>query len=459
MDWIERTFYAMVDNPGDPDEPVLYLEDLSSSANTQLTTVIRDAIRQAYQERATETQINLLRQTFRYIVPFRYRPNPSMGGSVPAIPNRPITLDGRLYTLRIVEAPPLGMSGSPPTSSPRSPVTMSPDLASRVAALRGLPPQTPSLTRPPVESVFGPMTGRDLRSTLPLSGSIPRPSILRAPALQRVGVPAPFSRSPSPYPPVARQLFVDDEDSMEDSKQADDGDMTDSKESEDDTLPPLSDPTQVLRDGFIKDGAYSGTVTDMLMASDETVKDYLKDDPDNVIIIVDDKRAVGYPRSQLRAQYQDKSAIRYECHVSGAAIYEIRPRDVDFERPYYRLSVPEPYLVPVVMMIPLLESTHRIWRLSRGTNAPLPFTASRSVISSRMTDSEGNMLNLDGQVINLSSASHCGPGTDAPVMDLHAVRLPASVTGGRRRRTVRRPHKKHKKVPPTRRRKVRPTRK
>jgi hypothetical protein len=254
------------------------------------------------------------------------------------------------------------------------------------------------------------------------------------------------------------------DDDMSDSKQADDGDMTDSKESEeeDDALPPLSDPTHTLSDERIKDGEYSGEVHDMLMASDESVKDYLKEDPDNVIIIVDlgsTKRAVGYPRSQLRAQYQDKSAIRYECHVSGAAIFEIRPTDVDFERPYYRLSVPEPYLIPVVMMIPLLESTHRTWRLSRGTNTPLPFTASRSVIASRMTDSEGNTLNLDGQDIDLSSASHCGPGTDAPVMDLHAVRLPASVTGGRRRRTVRRPHKKHKKVPPTRRRKVRPTRK
>jgi hypothetical protein len=457
MSWIERTFYAIVDT-NDPEEPTLYLNGLSSAANTQLTTVIRDAIRQAYQDRVTEMQTNLLLQPYRYIVPFRYKPNQTSGGSAPVIPNRPITLDGRPYTLRIVDAPPLDMTGPTTTLLP-------PDLSSRLSALRGLPPQTPSLTRPPVESVFGPMTGRDLRSVFSFSGRNARPSILRAPALQRVGVPTPFSRSSSPYPPVARRLFVEGEsdDDMSDSKQADDGDMSDSKEEDDDdTLPPLSDPTHVLRDGFIQDGEYSGKVTDMLMASDETVKDYLKEDPDNVIIIVDlgsTKRAVGYPRSQLRAQYQDKSAIRYECHVSGAAIFEIRPTDVDFERPYYRLSVPEPYLIPVVMMIPLFESTHRIWRLSRGTNAPLPFTASRSVIASRMTDSKGNMLNLDGQVINLSSASHCGPGTDAPVMDLHAVRLPASVTGGRRRRTVRRNHKKHKNVPPTRRRKVRPTRK
>lgn len=453
MSWIERTFYAIVDT-NDPGEPTLYLNGLSPSANTQLTTVIRDAIRQAYQDRVTEMQTNVLRQDYRYIVPFRYKPNQTSGGSAPVIPNRPITLDGRPYTLRIVEAPPLGMTG--PTTS-----LLPPDLTSRLAALRGLPPQTPSLTRAPTESVFGPMTGRDLRSTLPLSGSIPRPSILRAPALQRVGAPAPFSRSSSPYPPVARRLFVEDEsdDDMSDSKQADDGDMTDSKETEDDALPPLSDPTQVLPDRYIQDGAYSGTVTDMLMASDESVKDYLKDDPDNVIIIIDAKRAVGYPRSQLRAQYEDKTAIRYECHVSGAAVYEIRPTDVDFDRPYYRLSVPEPYLVPIVMMIPLLESTHRIWQLTKSTNPPLPFTASRSVIASRMTDSKGNMLNLDGQVINLSSASHCGPGTDAPVMYLRAIRLPASVTGGRRRRTVRRKHHKTKHVPPTRRRKVRPTRK
>jgi hypothetical protein len=434
MSWIERTFYAtIVDADGSP----LILESLTSSANTQAMTVIRQAIREGYQERATEMQVNILTQRTRYIVPFRYRPSPSAGGSMIIFANRPITLDARPYTLRIVEGPPLTMSR--PQQIPSS-----------VEVSSTGPPQTPPLTGS--QSILGPMTGRDLRSTFSFSGRNIRPSILRTPTMSssnlRAPASGPLSSSSSPDGSQQTQLYVEGSDDEEESKEADDA-----------ALPPLSDPTHTLSDERIEDGEYSGEVHDMLMASDVSVKDYLKEDPDNVIIIVDDKRAVGYPRSKLRAQYQDKSAIRYECHVSGAAIFEIRPTDVDFDRPYYRLSVPEPYLIPVVMMIPLLEYTHRIWRLKKGTRASLPFTASRSVIASRRTDSRGNTLNMDGQRVYLSSASHCGPGTDAPVMDLHAVRLPASVTGGRRRRTVRRQHHKHKKVPPTRRRKVRPTRK
>ena len=196
---------------------------------------------------------------------------------------------------------------------------------------------------------------------------------------------------------------------------------------------------------------YSGPVFDMVMGSETPLQAYLEEDPDNVVIIVDQPtgaptRAVGYPRSQLRAAYNDKSAIRYACRniTQGAPAIQ----DVAIESPMYRVSVPEPYLVRLVDILDLLKSNHRVWLIKRvWNNMVIPYTASRAVIMSDPTTA----TNLDGGPVNIVGASHCGPDTNVRLMTLDPVEIEES-SGGKRRNKKTNKHKKTKKQ--TKRRRV-----
>jgi hypothetical protein len=197
---------------------------------------------------------------------------------------------------------------------------------------------------------------------------------------------------------------------------------------------------------------YTGAVFDMLMASETPMGNYLNEDPDNVIIIKElagnPRQAVGYPRSQLIEQYTNKSALRYKCNDGLApSILSIYVKDVDFFNPYYRLSAPEPYLIPMTSMRSLIEGTHRFWVMRDSGRDPIERVASHSIL----LRSDG--LNLEGRAANVVSAQHCQRGQTTPVtilmpVDLATIPEPVPEQGGRRRQrnkkvTIRR--KKNKK--------------
>ena len=460
-------YAARVMDPGDG-LTIVDIGSLSQDARTQLEARIRSILQTAYQPFAVSpVEVDLMLVSNTYITRVNYTPNLLTGGSVDLAQTADITLDGRPLRIRLSGGqesqpwsmpPPSSMGSGASSRLGRSPLSMSPQLEGRLAALRGLPPQTPPLRGPPVESIFGPLDGRDLRSAFSFSGPNIRPSILRTPRMSSsiLRSPAPTSTPSSSSDGVARRLDFSNIES--------DGEE-EGKEMEDvapPTLPRMNQlpalPGELEGVGMpVADDPYDGPVFDMSMASDTPIRDFIKDE-DNVVFLIEGK-AVGYPRSQLRSGYEDGSAIFYRCNIHGDTVYQILPENVVFTNPYYKLSTHiGSFFIPMPRMIRVLGTNHQVWRLTSDAAFPdVDYSTARTNIYSRRTVTVGGVplqYNLDGQPIDLSSATHCGPGSNARVRTANPVRL--STAGGRRRHKTRR--QKKRRSHPTRRRKVRHTR-
>ena len=107
--------------------------------------------------------------------------------------------------------------------------------------------------------------------------------------------------------------------------------------------------------------------------------------------------------------------------------------------PYYRLSVPEPYLIPMASMRPLLEGTHRVWVMRASGLDPIERVASHAILL------RPDGRNLEGRSVNVVSAQHCQPGQTTPVMSLIPVDL-ATIPKAEPEQGGRRKQKRNKRV-------------
>ena len=160
-------------------------------------------------------------------------------------------------------------------------------------------------------------------------------------------------------------------------------------------------------------------VYDPVMGGDVAISEYLADE-DNVVFIFNNN-ASGYPKSQLKNEYFDGSAVAYECKKQlGLAV---APNDVHMDRPYYRLKLGfGMFLIPVSDFMKIVGTTHQIFELK--ADKKLPYTAGRRVIS------EGMGRTIDGHVLDLVGMDHCSAGTDK--MTYTATPIKIGFVGGYR---------------------------
>jgi hypothetical protein len=179
---------------------------------------------------------------------------------------------------------------------------------------------------------------------------------------------------------------------------------------------------------FIEDVAYNGDVFDSLMAESKPLAEFLAEDPNNVVFVVNNTSATGFPRQALINAYEDRTAIRYKCKREGGLMQRVE--DVEILNPYYKLEAPGTYLVLLNFMMSVLSSQHQLWKVTSYEPPKMvgPIT-SRSVLT---IDGEHN---VDGGPIDAVGANHCGPGEFEEV-NLAPGRL-VPVGGRRRRRTYR----------------------
>jgi hypothetical protein len=186
-------------------------------------------------------------------------------------------------------------------------------------------------------------------------------------------------------------------------------------------LPKLKIPEDLPTDQ-IKDATVPTEVFDPLMASDVSTAEYIAEDKGNAVFIVG-TGASGYPKDQLTNDYNDGSAIVYQCPKQMGLM--VTPNDAIMDTPYYRLKTGQGnLLVPLDQFMSVLESNHQMFQLSELKT--LEFTAGRAAIST-----DGNYT-LDRQPLNLVSMDHCTAGTTKKVYSLTPVK--ATATGGKVKR-------------------------
>jgi len=175
----------------------------------------------------------------------------------------------------------------------------------------------------------------------------------------------------------------------------------------------------------VQETSYNGEVFDSLMAESRPIAEYLAEDPDHVVFIINNRSATGLPREALINAYNDRSAIRYKCNREGGLMQRVQ--DVDILNPYFKIDAPGTYLVPLNLMLSVLGSTHQMWLVTSG--AMVGPIASRSMVTLN------NETNVDGGPLDAVGANHCGPGEFESVNLQPARFVPEG--GRRRRRTYR----------------------
>ena len=198
-------------------------------------------------------------------------------------------------------------------------------------------------------------------------------------------------------------------------------------------LPPLQ-PIPINPEN-IQNIQYNGEVFDIMMAESKPIADYLAEDEDNIVFVINNASAVGYPRQQLRNMYDDRLTIRYKCNHEGGLAQRIE--DVNILNPYFQLNAPGPYLIPLnLMMSPLSNDNHRVWKVSSYDPPTMvgPIAA-RSMVTINFA------TNIDGGQLDVVGANHCGPG-EFEEMNLEPGAF--VVQGGKRRRRTYRKKKGRK---------------
>lgn len=179
----------------------------------------------------------------------------------------------------------------------------------------------------------------------------------------------------------------------------------------------------------LQDTSYNGEVFDSLMAETKPIAEYVAEDSDHVVFIVNNRSATGVPREALINAYNDRSAIRYKCNREGGLLQRVQ--DVDIFNPYFKIDAPGTYLIPLNLMMSVLGSTHQVWSVT--STAPPTMIGP---IASRAMVTLNNETNIDGGPLDAVGANHCGPG-DFESANLQPARIVPPAGGRRRRRTYR----------------------
>ena len=167
------------------------------------------------------------------------------------------------------------------------------------------------------------------------------------------------------------------------------------------------------------------TVFEPIMGVDVETSEYLED-PDSAVFVLDGK-ASGYPKSQMKHEFEDGTGISYECKKELGLM--VAPNDVTIDNPYYKLQVfGGSFLIPAIDLAKVVGTPHQIFELKQDRK--LAFTAGRRAVSSN------GEFTINGHELNIVGMHHCQAGTDKMTYTLTPIRV-GTMAGGKHRKTRR----------------------
>ncbi|HMP28403.1 MAG TPA: hypothetical protein PKD85_02315 [Saprospiraceae bacterium] len=155
-------------------------------------------------------------------------------------------------------------------------------------------------------------------------------------------------------------------------------------------------------------------VYDFINLEDVSAKDYLGQDPSNIIIVIGNS-SMGYSKEDLyKSTIKDKTF--YECKKKGKGL-RVSKDDI-INVPYAVIRGQGNYYVDIRDLKVILKSTDRVFRLV--------FAKDVKYMASKDSIDVGDMKNWRGQDINLVSSWHCQEGTNVKVYRIEPfdIRLP-----------------------------------
>ncbi|HMP28078.1 MAG TPA: toxin-antitoxin system YwqK family antitoxin [Saprospiraceae bacterium] len=152
-------------------------------------------------------------------------------------------------------------------------------------------------------------------------------------------------------------------------------------------------------------------VYDFINLENVSAKDYLDQDPSNIIIVIGNS-SMGYSKQDLYKSSLKNKDYFYECKKKGG----LRVIKADLVGvPYAVIRGQGNYYVNVADLKSVIKSKHRVFNLI--------FVKDVKYMASKNSIDEGNMQNWRGQQINLVSSWHCQEGTNVKVYRLEPYGL------------------------------------
>ena len=154
-------------------------------------------------------------------------------------------------------------------------------------------------------------------------------------------------------------------------------------------------------------------IFDTFMAETYPLNEYIRENPNSIVFLIDKKNGFGYDRDQLREMTIGAQEYYFKCLKLNEALV-VALSKVEGETPFLLLRSAGTFYVPAAQLQAALDSKDSIFILREYDT--LPYTASIAVIETAPLQ-----RNHRGEQINVVSRDHCQAGSNKKAYEIIAV--------------------------------------